>query len=305
MDLLPLIDFEEAFSVYCRAQARLPPIPPPVDQVLVPGLLHVAEAFDVILLDAYGVLNAGDQALPGAVEAVAGLRKLRKPCYVLSNDASSEKRDMVAAHNRRGFPFVDADIIAPQELLPRALAEFPHVRRWGVIASPDWPVGCLGKSFEILGDDFDRYDGILFLASRTWNEAAQLCLETALEARPRPLVIANPDVAAPDEDGRLSAPPGYFGHRIAEATGVSPRFIGKPFPEIFEVAMARHPDVPPKRFLMVGDSLHTDILGARHVGMRAMLVTQSGILKGRDWCAHCLRCGIWPQFVAAAIAGAG
>ena len=69
--------------------------------------------------------------------------------------------------------------------------------------------------------------------------------------------------------------------------------------------MARHPDVPAKKFLMVGDSLHTDILGARHVGMSAMLVTQSGILKGQDWRAHCLRSGIWPQFVAATIAEAG
>ena len=299
---MPLIDFEEAFGVYCRAQARLPPIPPPVEPVLVPGLLHVVEAFDVILLDAYGVLNAGDEALPGAVEAVAALRESGKPFYVLSNDASSEKRDMVAAHNRRGFPFADGDVIALLELLPRMLAEFSHVRRWGVIASPKWRVACLGDSFEILGSDMDHYDGILFLAARTWSEEAQLALTKTLQSRPRPLLIANPDVAAPDEDGRLSAPPGYFGHRIAESTNLCPRFIGKPFPELFETAMAKHPDVPPNRFIMVGDSLHTDILGARAVGMSAMLVTQSGFLKGRDWRADCARSGIWPTFVAATIA---
>lgn len=300
---MPLIDFEEAFSVYCRAKGRLPSIPAPVEPTQATGLLAVAKFFDVILLDVYGVLTVNKEALPGAIETVAELRRSGKPVHVLSNDASAEKRDLVATYNRQGFPFVDEDVIASQELLPRVLEAFSEVRLWGVVASPDWPVERLGECLEILGNDMDRYDGILFLAARTWNEEAQLGLEKSLVARPRPIVIANPDVAAPDEYGRFSTPPGYFGHRIAERTGISPRFIGKPFPENFEAAMARHPGVPPNRFLMVGDSLHTDILGARNVGMGTMLVAQSGFLKGRDWRAYCQRSGIWPQFVAATIAG--
>ena len=230
---MPLIEFEEAISVYCRAQARLPPVPAPVEPTEVAGLLAVAEAFDVILLDAYGVLTAGAGVLPGALETVAALKDLGKPVIVLSNDASAEKQDIVAKYQRRGFPFAEEDFVTAQDLLAPVIAELAQVRLWGVIASADWPVGCLGVSCEILDVDLSRYDGILFLAARTWNDAAQLALENTLRARPRPLIVANPDVAAPDEAGQLSAPPGYFGHRIAESIGITPRFIGKPFPEIF------------------------------------------------------------------------
>ena len=300
---MSLIEFEEAISVYSRARARLPPVPAPVEPTGVAGLLAVAEAFDVILLDGYGVLTAGAGALPGALETVAALKRRGKPVIVLSNDASAEKRDIAAGYKRREFPFAEEDFVASQDLLASAMAELAQVRRWGVIAPADWPVECLGASCEILDADLARHDGILFLAAGTWNDAAQLALENTLRTRPRPLVIANPDVAAPDEAGRLSAPPGYFGHRIAESLGIAPRFIGKPFPEIFEAAMARHPEVAPDRFLMVGDTLHTDILGARHVGMGAMLVAQSGLFRGRDWLAYCRRSGIWPHFVTATLAG--
>ena len=300
---MSLIEFEEAISVYYRAQPRLPPVPAPVEPTEVAGLLAVAEAFDVILLDGYGVLTAGAGVLPGALETVAALKGRGKPVIVLSNDASAEKRIIAATYERRGFPFAEEDFVASQDLLASVIAEHAQVRRWGVIAPPDWPVECLGGSCEILGADPARYDGILFLAAGTWNDAAQLALETTLRARPRPLVVANPDVAAPDESGRLSAPPGYFGHRIAESAGIAPRFIGKPFPEIFEAAMTRHPGVAPDRFLMVGDTLHTDILGARHAGMRAMLVAQSGLFRGRDWLAHCRQSGIWPHYVTATLAG--
>ena len=300
---MSLIEFEEAISVYSRAQARLPPVPAPVEPREVGGLLSVAEAFDVILLDAYGVLTADADVLPGARETVTALNARGKPVMVLSNDASAEKRDILSRYRRRGFPFAERDIVAPQDLLASVTAELSQVRLWGVVASADWPVECLEVSCEILDADLSRYDGILFLAARNWNDAGQRALENALKARPRPLVVANPDVAAPDEAGRLSAPPGYFGHRIAESLGIAPRFIGKPFPEMFEAAMARHPDVAPDRFLMVGDTLHTDILGARHMGMGAMLVVQSGFFKGRDWLAYCRQSGIWPHYVTATLAG--
>jgi len=53
----------------------------------------------------------------------------------------------------------------------------------------------------------------------------------------------------------------------------------KPHPSIFEAAL-RQLDVVPEQAMMVGDSLLHDIVGARRMGMRAVLVSRSGRDQG-------------------------
>ena len=50
------------------------------------------------------------------------------------------------------------------------------------------------------------------------------------------------------------------------------RFFGKPFPEIYEMALDRLPGIPRSRVLCVGDALHTDIGGAQNVGLDCLFV---------------------------------
>lgn len=49
--------------------------------------------------------------------------------------------------------------------------------------------------------------------------------------------------------------------------------------------------------IMIGDTLHTDILGGAAAGIRTALVTQHGVLNGQDATAHIEACGIRPDFV--------
>ena len=53
-----------------------------------PGLLAVADRCDSFLLDAFGVLNVGETAIPGAVASMAALRAQGKRLCVLTNAAS-------------------------------------------------------------------------------------------------------------------------------------------------------------------------------------------------------------------------
>lgn len=77
---------------------------------------------------------------------------------------------------------------------------------------------------------------------------------------------------------------------------------GKPFPEVFDLALARHPQsVPPARVLMVGDTLHTDILGGLQAGFATVLVTEHGSLAGLDVPDAIARSGIVPDFVVPCI----
>lgn len=58
--------------------------------------------------------------------------------------------------------------------------------------------------------------------------------------------------------------------------------------------------IEPRRVLAVGDTLHTDILGARHAGFTSLLV-ESGVLRGQQSDNFINASGIHPDFVAPTI----
>ena len=169
----------------------------------------------------------------------------------------------------------------------------------GLIADPPPPISALTAAMIQLGDTpqaFDQASGFVFLSSDTWTEDRQAQLATSLARHPRPLVVCNPDIASPGGD-MLNAEPGFYAHRIAGEMDIVPIFCGKPGAPIYRTALARAGNVAPERVLCVGDTLQTDILGARAAGCRAMLV-EDGFCAGRDALALAAECGIWPDFVA-------
>ena len=296
---MPFITFEHAWREYRRAEPRLPPKPPRVEPQRVTGAAAIRAHFDAVILDAWGVLNLGEVPIPRALAAVKDLRGAGVPLLVLSNDASADKASALEKHRRRGYDFRIDEIIAGLDLLPETLAELALEGPPGVIADPPAPLQALTGAMPALGDDpapYERVPAIAFLSADRWSEPKQTLLRESLIHRPRPLIVCNPDIASPDVH-LLNAEPGYFAHRIADETGVAPILCGKPEGGIYRMALERLGGVRPERVLCVGDTVHTDILGARAAGCRAMLV-EGGFCAGRDALALAAECGIWPDFVA-------
>jgi len=135
-----------------------------------------------------------------------------------------------------------------------------------------------------LAEDSAQYDAaeaFVLLGSAVWTEVRQDLLEASLRRAPRSVYVANPDIVAPRETG-FSTEPGAFAHRLADATGIEPQFFGKPFGNIFDLAFARLGKVDKARTLMVGDSLHTDILGGQAAGLKTALIADYGFFAGHD-----------------------
>lgn len=298
-DHLSSLTAEAAFKAYETVRHRLPPASAPKASQRCETLAELAGDFDVFLLDAFGVLNIGETAIPDTPERVAALKAAGKRVLVVSNAAGFPHAALMEKYARLGYDFVSEDVITSRGTLLAGL-DGRRDLHWGLMATPLAGLRDLeGLTLTYLEDDpapYEVVDGFLMIGSAAWTETRQGLLEAALQSRPRPVLVGNPDIVAPRETG-FSAEPGHFAHRLSDATGVAPEFFGKPFRNIFDLAFARLGEVDRSRVLMVGDSLHTDVLGAQTAGVASALITGFGFFAGSDAEAAVAQSGIAPDYL--------
>jgi len=291
---------EWAFAAYEAARHRLPTPSFTSQSRIVDDLSDLTDDFDLFLLDAFGVLNMGSAAIPGAPERIAALQELGKRVMVVSNAASYPKRVLLSRYADLGFHFAPDDVLSSREVMLTALAERAPAH-YGIMVPEGYGREELEQlSFSFLGDDpsvYEHAEQFILLGSGAWTENRQALLETSLAQNPRQVLVGNPDIVAPRDTG-LSKEPGHYAHRLADKTGIAPLFFGKPFGPVFETALARAGQgIDPDRIVMVGDTLQTDILGGRAAGVKTALITGFGSLRGMDAQEAIVRSGIVPDYI--------
>lgn len=300
--MTPRADLRLGFARYRAIDHRLPRMPRGglAGALQIDGLGALAAQCDGVILDAFGVLNIGESAIDGAVGAIAAWRAMGKRLVVLTNGASATRDQALARYRGWGFDFARDEVISSRDLAAAALAgRDGRVGRggvWAAIAPPGAALDDLPGTVRPLDAQLlHAADGFLFLGSQGWDHARQSALAAALAAHPRPVICANPDVVAPRETG-FTWEPGHFAHALP----VGVEFHGKPFARAFEVALDRL-GLPAHRVAMVGDSLHTDVLGGRAAGCRTVLVTGHGLFAGVDPAPFIAATGIAPDFITHSI----
>ncbi|MBL1437383.1 MAG: HAD-IIA family hydrolase [Rhodobacteraceae bacterium] len=297
-----MINTNWAFAQYENVRKRLPVSVARGACTRVPDLGALADEFDVFLFDAYGVLNVGNTPIAGAPERVAALQAMGKRTMVLTNGASYPASDRLPKYHEYGFNFTADDVISSRDALAAHLATLPDIR-WAAMAPKGASFEGLGVVFDLLEDAPETYanaEGFLLLGSQIWNDARQAMLVETLRANPRPALVGNPDLVAPYEHG-FTLQPGLYAHWLADRTGLEPLFFGKPFGGMFTEARRRFGAVPPERVLMIGDTLHTDILGGAAAGFKTLLVENHGMFKGADVAPYIEKSGIAPDYITPTI----
>ncbi|HSG95403.1 MAG TPA: HAD hydrolase-like protein [Afifellaceae bacterium] len=297
------VDAQWAFARYEAIRERLPTARFPAHSRRAENLEALAGEFDVFILDAFGVLNVGETAVPGAPQRVAALEKRGKAVFVLTNGATYDESVALEKYRRLGFAFKPRQIVASRALLHDALGAFPGSFRWGVAAAPQSNLDALPGGLHLLADDrfaYEAADGFVLLSSLVWDMPRQNLLVASLLERPRPVLVGNPDLVAPREDG-LSLEPGFYAHDLADRTELDPVFFGKPYGNAFDEVLRRLASegraVAPRRIAVVGDTLHTDVLGGAAAGFKTVLVRNYGLYRGLDAGCFIARSGIVPDFV--------
>ena len=87
-------------------------------------------------------------------------------------------------------------------------------------------------------DFWHKADAFALLGVIDWTDQDQAGFEAALTARPRPVFVANPDVAAP-QIGYFSPEPGYWMARAMQVGKMPVHWYGKPYRPAFDLALDR------------------------------------------------------------------
>ena len=300
MSLSFSVDREQAIDRYIAVRERMPQAQFPKQSIHIDNLESITEDIDVFVLDGFGVLNLGDEPIPNAVERIANLQSTGCAVWVLTNGATKPATSTAERYDNWGFNIKASNVVSSRDALVRGMARHPAELKWGIAATDFAQIDQLSKNSSELLDDAQIYndcDGFILLSGLNWSDHRQQLLEAALIARPRPVLVGNPDLVAP-HPGHISIEPGYFAHQVQDATGVAPEFYGKPFKDAFDIVSEKLAGVPPERIAMVGDTLHTDILGGAAAGWKTVLITDFGLLKGRDVEEAIERSGIRPDYIA-------
>lgn len=295
------ISAETILAWYEEIRAWLPRVPLCAHHTRsVKSLADLENLYDVFVFDAYGVLNVGESAIVGAVEALQRLMALGKQVLVLTNGASLSGAQALAKFKRLGFPFSSEHIISSRDAAIIGLRRYDAVQRWGFMLPEHADTSGLPPNGVWPDDpDFMAADGYIFLNAAPWNMALHTAWVASLNAHPRPVVLANPDLVAPFED-RFRVQPGYYCMKQLPASlhpWVEP--FGKPFHNAFDLvqdAVQKAGLFTEPRVLMLGDTLHTDILGGLAAGFDTALVTDFGAHRGMDLAACYTKTGIVPHW---------
>jgi 4-nitrophenyl phosphatase len=225
-----------------------------------------------VLLDMDGVIYVGDTALPGVQELLDYLDLTDREWLFVTNNSSRTSRAF--ADKLAGM-----DIhVGPEKILGSAEA----TANWlaGQVR-PGAPVIMMGeaslrdslanKGFELVEDPFLAEVAVASIFYGVNYEAlSKMTLAIRNGAR---FVATNPDVTLPTERGQVPGT-GSLVALLAVASAQQPEFVGKPYPGMYEQAIARV-NADAGSTLMVGDRYETDIEGAIKLGMPT-----AGVLTG-------------------------
>src|SRR3954468_22364697 len=243
----------------------------------VEGLRDLVGGLEVVLSDIWGVVHNGLVAFPEACEALHTFRKQGGTVILITN--APRPADSVQRQLRKlGVDDATYDaIVSSGDLTRHFIADHPGRKMFWIGPERDNSIHRgLDPALAPLGQaDYIVCTGLF----DDETESAEDYRAMMLQARDRklPLICANPDIVVERGDRLI-----YCAGAIAELyreLGGEVIFYGKPHRPIYERAMAlagerQGHQIDRKKVLAIGDSVRTDLTGAREFGIDCLFVTR-------------------------------
>jgi HAD superfamily hydrolase (TIGR01459 family) len=250
--------------------------------LIIPHFSVLAPDYDVLLCDVWGVVHNGVDAFPHACDALMRARSGGAKVILITN---APRPSVVVARQleKLQVPRETYDAITSSGDVTRAVIEArPGQTLFHLGPERDRSIfsGLDAQFAPLESADYVVCSGLEDDETETPNDyLARLQL---MRARKLFMVCANPDVVV-ERGSRLVYCAGALADLYATLGG-EVLYAGKPYRPIYDLALAkalstRARNAPAARVLAIGDSLRTDLKGARDLGIDFLFVT-SGIHAG-------------------------
>jgi HAD superfamily hydrolase (TIGR01459 family) len=245
---------------------------------LVDGLQTLADRYDLILCDVWGVLHDGLVAFPPASDALMQFRA-RGGQVVLVSNAPRPGSSVAGQLDKLGVPRAAYDAIitsgdltrsAVLERMDRVVHHLGPPRDLPIYEGLDVRFGPIDRADYVVCSGFDDDDDETVEDYRSRLEA--------MSSRKLWMVCANPDLVV--ERGDKLVPCAGALALAYEEMGGEVYYAGKPHRPIYDEALkiaaqiSGRDAVAPERVLAVGDAIRTDIAGASALGVDSLLVAR-------------------------------
>ncbi len=250
----------------------------------------IVRNYKAVFFDAFGVLKNHQGLIPGIINTFEYLDRKGIKYYILTNDSSRSPEMLAKWYQERGVQQVTADKIlssgmVAMEYFKLKVSNGNAVAYLGTENSAHYIETAGLTTIPVKNIDLNNIDHIesfAFLDDEgfNWNDDINKAINL-LRRKNMAVIVANTDINYPVNQNDVSVAIGSLADMVEKIIGKSFIRFGKPDAQMFLLAYERalqDIDVKRSEILMVGDTLHTDIMGGNKFGLDTVLVLSGNTL---------------------------
>jgi HAD superfamily hydrolase (TIGR01459 family) len=229
----------------------------------------ISANYEVFLFDVVGVIHNGVEAFPYAIEAVNSIPRDKKVIFLsnMPRPGAQTREKLINLGINRPFEVLTSGDVTRELLLTTYAGK--KIYHWGAERNSDIDAGLKLN----LVENIEESELVLLTAflregddEIPHNDLIDKIIQSNI-----PVLCANPDKIAMHGGTAIHKCAGSIAEKII-AKGGKVTFLGKPDPFVYEIILEKLPSVDLSKVLMIGDTIETDVVGAKQAGIDSLLV---------------------------------
>lgn len=227
------------------------------------------------LFDLDGTLILNNQVIDGAIEVIKKIREQGKELLIFTNNSSRTRKQYVKKLEKLGLVIKEDEIVTAGYITGKYLLK-NNIRAIYVLGTKKFKemleeMGLIVVENPEKKEGKYNIDGVIVGLDSELNYEKIKMVCNILQDSKITYIGANPDMVYPVENGIFYPDCGSIAKMISYSVKRVPKFLGKPYPEIFDYCLKKK-GVLKSETVIIGDRLYTDIACGQENGCDTILV---------------------------------